>query len=79
VVRIICGTVGKHKGPVKDVVIDPEYLDVTVPVGVEFIHDTKRGHTVLAYVIGGTGYFDKEKSAGSRTAAFASTRTATGA
>ena len=62
VVRIICGTVGKHKGPVKDVVIDPEYLDVTVPVGVEFIHDTKRGHTVLAYVIGGTGYFDKEKS-----------------
>jgi len=62
VVRIICGTVGKHKGPVKDVVIDPEYLDVTVPVGAEFIHDTKQGHTVLAYVIGGTGYFDKEKS-----------------
>jgi len=61
-VRIICGTVGKHQGPVKDIVIDPEYLDVTVPAGAGFTHDTKRGHTVLAYVIGGAGYFDKEKS-----------------
>jgi redox-sensitive bicupin YhaK (pirin superfamily) len=61
-VRIICGTVGKHRGPVKDVVIDPEYLDVTVPAGKEFTHNTKRGHTVLAYVIGGTGSFDKENS-----------------
>jgi redox-sensitive bicupin YhaK (pirin superfamily) len=62
VVRIICGAVGKHRGPVKDVVIDPEYLDVTVPAGREFVHDTRRGHTVLAYVIEGAGQFDKEKS-----------------
>jgi len=61
-VRIICGTVGKHKGPVSDVVIEPEYLDVTVPAGKEFSHDTKRGHTVLAYVIEGAGQFDREKS-----------------
>jgi redox-sensitive bicupin YhaK (pirin superfamily) len=60
--RIICGIVGKHTGPVKDVVIDPEYLDVTVPAGTEFVHATKRGHTVLAYVIGGSGRFDREKS-----------------
>jgi redox-sensitive bicupin YhaK (pirin superfamily) len=66
VARIICGTVGKHKGPVKDVVIDPEYLDVTVPTGTEFAHDTRRGHTVLAYVIEGSGHFDKEKSAAIR-------------
>jgi quercetin 2,3-dioxygenase len=61
-VRIICGNLGKHTGPVKDIVIDPEYLDVTVPAGAEFTHDTKRGHTVLAYVIGGAGYLDKTKS-----------------
>jgi len=61
-VRIICGSMGKHTGPVKDVVIDPEYLDVTVPAGKEFTHDTRRGHTVLAYVIEGAGQFDKEKS-----------------
>ncbi len=61
-IRIICGSVGKHKGPVKDVVIEPEYLDVTVPAGTEFAYDTKPGHTVLAYVIEGSGSFDKEKS-----------------
>ena len=61
-IRIICGTVGKHRGPVQDIVIDPEYLDVTVPAGAEFVHDTKRGHTVLAYVIEGEAAFDKEKS-----------------
>jgi hypothetical protein len=43
------------------VVIDPEYLDVTVPAHSEFRHPTKPGHTVLAYVIAGQGYFCKEK------------------
>jgi len=61
-VRIICGSVGKNQGPVQDIVIDPEYLDVTVPAEAEFVHDTKQGHTVLAYVIEGAGTFDKEKS-----------------
>ena len=61
-IRVICGTVGKHRGPVRDIVIDPEYLDVTVPAGAAFVHDTARGHTVLAYVIDGTGTFDGEKS-----------------
>jgi quercetin 2,3-dioxygenase len=48
-------------GPVQDVVIDPEYLDVTVPPYTEFLHPTRRGHTVFAYVIEGQGYFCKEK------------------
>jgi len=58
-VRVICGTVGGSTGPVRDIVIDPEYLDVKVPAGGEFTHDTKLGHTVLAYVIEGSGAFDK--------------------
>ena len=57
-IKIICGRVGKHQGPVQDIVIDPEYLDVTVPAGIEFIHPTKRGHTVFAYVIEGKGLFE---------------------
>lgn len=56
-VKVICGTVDNHEGPVKDIVIDPEYLDVTVAAGTEFVHDTRRGHTVLAYVINGAGRF----------------------
>ena len=58
-VKVICGKVGKHEGPVKGIVIDPEYLDVTVPAGAEFIHPTKEGHTVFAYVIEGAGRFDR--------------------
>ncbi len=50
------------KGPVRDIVIDPEYLDVTVPPASEFVHATKRGHTVFAYVIAGKGVFCNEKN-----------------
>jgi redox-sensitive bicupin YhaK (pirin superfamily) len=60
-IRVISGNVGSSQGPVRDIVTDPEYLDITVPAGSEFSHPTKRGHTVLAYVIEGKGYFCKEK------------------
>src|SRR5512136_2295927 len=39
-VRIICGSVGKHRGPVTGIVIDPEYIDVTVPPHSSFVHET---------------------------------------
>ncbi len=61
-IRIICGAVGENKGPVKDIVIDPEYLDVTIPGRSDYSHKTKLGHTVLAYVIEGNGYFCPEKN-----------------
>jgi len=57
-VRIICGSVNGVRGPVHDIVIDPMYLDVTVPVGASFTHPVSRGHTAFAYVIEGKGYFD---------------------
>ena len=56
-IRIICGKVGDQQGPVQDVVIDPQYLDVSVPAGTEFIFPTTPGHTVFAYVIEGKGIF----------------------
>ena len=37
-VKVICGEVGGVKGPVRDVVIDPAYLDVTVPPETTFTH-----------------------------------------
>ncbi|MFW9799091.1 MAG: pirin family protein [Candidatus Thorarchaeota archaeon] len=61
-VRIICGEVEGAKGPVQDIVTDPEYLDVTVNPHSEFRHSVKPGHTVFAYVITGTGYFDTDKT-----------------
>jgi redox-sensitive bicupin YhaK (pirin superfamily) len=60
-VKIICGSVNNVRGPVKDIMIDPEYLDITVPAKTVFNHSTKTGHTVFAYVIEGQGYFCKEK------------------
>lgn len=60
-IRIICGKVDGKQGPVRDIITDPEYLDVTVPPHSEFTHHTRRGHTVFAYVIDGKGYFCREK------------------
>jgi redox-sensitive bicupin YhaK (pirin superfamily) len=61
-VKVICGEVGGVKGPVRDVVVDPAYLDVAVPPETTFRHPIKRGHKVFAYVIEGEGYFDTERN-----------------
>ena len=58
-VKIICGKVSGVSGPVKDIIIDPEYLDVSMPPGTTFVHPVKSGHTLFAYVIEGKGYFDQ--------------------
>ena len=62
IIKVIAGEVSGIRGPVDDIVIDPEYIDVTVPPNSVFTHPTKQGHTVFAYVIGGQGYFCGEKN-----------------
>jgi quercetin 2,3-dioxygenase len=62
VIKIICGTVDKTSGPVKDIVTDPEYLDVSVPPNAEFVHSVQHGHTVFAYVFDGKGFFDESRT-----------------
>jgi redox-sensitive bicupin YhaK (pirin superfamily) len=62
-VKVICGEVKGVKGLVQDIVIDPEYLDITVPSRATLTRSVKRGHTVFAYVIEGGGYFDQERDA----------------
>lgn len=57
-VRVVCGRVNGTEGPVRDIVTDPEYLDVSVPAGASFRHPVKRGHTVFAYVFEGDAWFD---------------------
>jgi hypothetical protein len=61
-IKIICGKTGKIEGPVRDIIIDPEYLDITVPPETEFLYKTKNEHNVFAYIIEGRGYFCKEKN-----------------
>lgn len=60
-IRIVCGTVDGVQGPVREIRIDPEYLDVEVPAGAVFSHELPRGYTVFAYVFAGRGFFDTGK------------------
>jgi redox-sensitive bicupin YhaK (pirin superfamily) len=58
-VKIISGMVNGVRGPVRDIITNPEYLDVTLPVHSEFSREIKRGYTAFAYVVHGEGYFDE--------------------
>jgi redox-sensitive bicupin YhaK (pirin superfamily) len=56
-IRIICGNEGEVTGPVHDIVIDPQYLDISIPAGREYRHTTKPDHTVFVYIFEGEGTF----------------------
>jgi redox-sensitive bicupin YhaK (pirin superfamily) len=59
--KIISGKLNGVDGPVRDIVTDPEYLDVTVPAGAAFTHSVRQGQNAFAYVIEGEGYFDPNR------------------
>jgi len=59
-VKVIAGSIGGAKGPMDDIVIDPEYFDCTVPTGQTFIHETDPAYTAFVYVIGGKGSTDSQ-------------------
>ena len=58
-VKIIAGTVGGVPGPVTDIIIEPEMLDITVPPGTVFEHRVPEGHTAFAYILSGAASFDE--------------------
>ncbi len=59
-VRVIAGRVGEVVGPVEDVTVEPEYLDVTLEPNASWTHPTVAGHTVFAYLFAGDGRFGTE-------------------
>jgi redox-sensitive bicupin YhaK (pirin superfamily) len=58
IIRVVAGNVDDVRGPVDDVIIDPEYMDITVNSTVEFTHTTPKGYTVFLYCIEGTALID---------------------
>ena len=58
--RVIAGDVYGAKGPVRDIVVEPEYLDVRVDPRTDFPHRVKRGHTLFAYLLDGRASFDED-------------------
>ncbi|MBN2050912.1 MAG: pirin family protein [Spirochaetales bacterium] len=60
-VRVISGTVEDVRGPVRDVVTDPVYLDISLHPRSEFCRRIPEEHTALAYVIEGSACFGREE------------------
>ncbi len=60
-VRVIAGAYKNVTGPVQELIVDIEYLDVQLKKGKTLSHTTKEGYTSFCYIIKGTGEFDGEK------------------
>jgi redox-sensitive bicupin YhaK (pirin superfamily) len=61
---VIAGTVAGTRGPVQDIVTDPEFLDISLGPDVFFTHPVPPGSTAFAYVIGGEGTFHEREGFG---------------
>jgi quercetin 2,3-dioxygenase len=56
--RVISGAAGGRQGPVRDIVMSPTFLDVSVPAEAGFGFDVPDGHTVFVYVLEGRARFE---------------------
>jgi len=61
VVKIIAGKYNGVEGSVKEIITEPEYLDVSMPVDTEFRHVIDKEHTVFAYVFQGEGLVSQDQ------------------
>jgi redox-sensitive bicupin YhaK (pirin superfamily) len=59
-IRVIAGKVEGISGPVKEIVAEPTYLDISIPPGATFSQGVKRGHAVCVYIFEGAGFFGAE-------------------
>ena len=69
-VKVICGTVSGVKGPVQDLFVKPEYLDVTIPAGSELAHPIPQGFKVFSYVVSGEGQIGGQETKGGELVLF---------
>lgn len=53
-IKVIAGAYGTARGPIKDIVTEPEYYDIAIPAGVSHEQLIEKGKTVFAYVIAGS-------------------------
>jgi redox-sensitive bicupin YhaK (pirin superfamily) len=60
-VRVIAGVYENVTGPVQELVVDVEYLDIRLKKGMSLSHEAKKGYTSFCYLIEGTGVFDDTK------------------
>ena len=56
-VRVVAGDYEGVKGPVKDITIQPLYIDVSLDPDTEFLLPVSEDHFALAYIFEGQGWF----------------------
>jgi redox-sensitive bicupin YhaK (pirin superfamily) len=61
-IRVIAGEVDGVSGPVKEIVANPTYLDISIPPNKTFSHPIERGHAAFAYIFEGEGLFDADET-----------------
>lgn len=57
-IKVISGEVAGVRGPVADLVVEIEYLDIAMEPDTVLEHPVQRGWTAFAYVFEGTGAFE---------------------
>jgi len=62
-IRVIAGEIGGVKGPVREIVTEPEFYDISLPSSKQFRHKLPADHSVFAYIFEGEGYFDEGRDA----------------
>jgi quercetin 2,3-dioxygenase len=60
-VRVIAGAYENVNGPVHELIVDVEYLDVRLKKRISLSHEAKERYTSFCYLISGTGEFDDKK------------------
>ncbi|MFQ5587707.1 MAG: pirin family protein [Nitrospiria bacterium] len=56
-IKVICGEVNGVKGPVREIITEPEYLDIAIQPRTVFKYAVRPGDTVFAYVMAGEAVF----------------------
>lgn len=60
-VKVLAGTFQGVRGPVEDIIADPEYLDVEMPENSEITIPVAADHTVFSYLYEGVANFDENR------------------
>ena len=65
-IRVIAGMVDGVHGPVKEIVAEPTYLDISIPPNGAFSHSIERGQAAFAYIFEGEGIIGAGNTADKR-------------
>ena len=61
-VKVLAGNFGGIRGPVENILADPDYFDVEMPANSELVTPVNEDYTVFAYLYKGSVYFDESRS-----------------